>query len=88
MGYALIVFSSSTTASRLKRMAFRDGIKDVGMIQTPKIISVNGCTYSVRARVSDLEQLRQTAEEYGLKYIRIYREIIGTDGQKSYEQIM
>ncbi len=85
MGYALMVFSSSTTASRLKRTALRNGMRDINIIQTPKIISVNGCTYSVRVRVSELAELRRIADEYGLKYLKVYREIIGADGQKSYE---
>lgn len=85
MGYALMVFSSSTTASRLKRLAFRSGLKEVGIVQTPKIISENGCTHSVRTRVSSLPELKRLADEYGLKYLKIYREFIGTDGRKSYD---
>ncbi len=85
MGYALMVFSSSTTASRLKRLAFRAQLRDVNLIQTPKIISKNGCTYSVRCKVSELAALKSMADEYGLRYLKIYREITGTNGTKSYE---
>lgn len=85
MGYALMVFSSSTTASRLKRLAFRAQLRDVNLMQTPKIISKNGCTYSVRCKVSELAALKSMADEYGLRYLKIYREITGTNGTKSYE---
>ena len=85
MGYVLMVFSSSTTASRLKRLAFRAQLRDIGLIQTPKIISKNGCTYSIRCRVSELAALKNMADEYGLRYLKIYREITGAGGVKSYE---
>lgn len=87
MGYALMVFSSSTTASRLKRTALRNGIMDVGIVQTPKTISANGCTYSVRVKFSDLSALKHLAQEYGLQTAGVYRETMGIDGRKSYEMM-
>lgn len=85
MGYALIVFSSSTTASRLKRLAALKGIRGVNIIQTPKSISKNGCTYALRCPGSELFALKALAEEYGLGILTLYREILGTDGRKTYE---
>lgn len=87
MGYALMVFSSSTTASRLKRTATRNGMTDVDIVQTPKMISMNGCSYSVRTKLSNLSALKQLAQEYGLQSAGIYRETIGIDGRKSYEMM-
>ncbi len=85
MGYAIIVFSSSTTASRLKRLATRGGINSVSVIQTPKSVSENGCSYSVRCPNSIISVLKSLADEYGLNYTKIYRELIGASGVKSYE---
>lgn len=85
MGYALIVFSSSTTATRLKRLASRGGINSVSVIQTPKSVSQNGCSYSVRCPNSTLSLLKSLADEYGLNYTKIYRELVGASGIKSYE---
>lgn len=85
MGYVLMLFSSSTTANRLKRLAFRSNLREVSMIQTPKLISQNGCTYSLRCPVSTISELRQLADEYGLKYSKVYRELVGPNGIKSYE---
>ena len=85
MGYAIIVFSSSTAASRLKRLASRGGINSVSVIQTPKSVSENGCSYSVRCPNGMLSVLKSLADEYGLNYTKIYRELIGASGLKSYE---
>ena len=85
MGYALMVFSSSTTASRLKRLAFRSRLRGVDLIQTPKAISENGCTYSIRCPVRELAALRALADEYGLRYGKIFREMSDEFGRKGYE---
>lgn len=85
MGYTLMVFSSSTTASRLKRLAEANGIRGLGIVQTPKNISKNGCTYALRTPIGEISALKTLAEEYGLGILTVYREIIGTDGRKSYE---
>lgn len=85
MGYVLMVFSSSTTASRLKRLAFRSQMRSVSMLQTPKAISENGCTYSIRCSAGELTDLKRLADEYGLRYLKIYRELTGASGTKSYE---
>ncbi len=88
MGYFLFIFSSSTTAGRLKRLASKNGYGPVGLVQTPKRISENGCSYALKVSGAQMSALRGLAEEYGLKINGIYREIMGVDGSKSYEQYM
>ncbi|MBR5157172.1 MAG: DUF3343 domain-containing protein [Clostridia bacterium] len=85
MGYAIIVFSSSTAASRLKRLASKAGINSAGVVQTPKSVSKNGCSYALKCPTSVLSVLKSLADEYGLNYTNIYRELISPDGTKSYE---
>ena len=85
MGYAIIVFSSSTAASRLKRLASRAGISSVGVVQTPKSVSQNGCSYSLKCPTGALSVLKSLADEYELNYTNIYRELISPNGTKSYE---
>lgn len=85
MGDVLIVFSSSTTANRLKKLAFKNQIKGVSIVQTPKAISKDGCTYSLRCSAGQVSELTALADEYGIRYNKIYREYLGMDGLKSYE---
>ena len=86
MGAFLLIFSSSTTAGRLKRIAAKSGYAPVNLVQTPKSISENGCSYALKVSGAHLSALKALAEEYGLKVNGIYRELMGTDGLKSYER--
>lgn len=87
MGSVYLVFSSSTTAGRLKKLAGQEGIPGVGLVQTPKAISHNGCTYSIRCAPAQLSRLQGLAAENGIRYNKIYREIVGPRGMKTYEAL-
>ncbi len=87
MQVALIAFSSSTMANRLKKLAANEGIYPVTMIQTPKIISQNGCTYSLKCDMNALHELLHLADHYGIKHGFVYREFVGVDGRKSYTKL-
>ena len=86
MGNVLMVFSSSTTASRLKKLAFRNGINGLSIIQTPKVISKDGCTYSIKCDSEQLSFLKKLAEEYGIKYNNVFREFLDAKGNKMYDR--
>ena len=84
MGYALMTFSSSTTASRLKQLALRGRLRGISLIQTPRAISENGCSYAIRCPEEALAALRRLADDYGLRYLNVFRELTGAGGVKSY----
>lgn len=87
MEYALITFSSSTTANRLKRLAAGEQLRNVTLTQTPRAISLNGCTYSVKCPLNSLSALMQLAEHYHIKHGYIYRESLDAAGRKFYQKL-
>lgn len=87
METAFIVFSSSTTASRLKKLAAQEQIRDVAITQSPKAISQNGCTYSVKCGIKTLPALLALAKRYHLSHGHVYREIIDIQGRKTYQKL-
>ncbi|MGN1059435.1 MAG: putative Se/S carrier-like protein [Clostridia bacterium] len=87
MEAALIAFSSSTTANRLKKLAAREQLHGVTMIQTPKAISQNGCTYSIKCPMGTLSALLQLSEAYQIKHGHIYKESTDEEGRKFYQKI-
>ena len=87
METALIAFSSSTSVNRLKRLAAEHGIGGVTLGQTPRAISENGCTYSVRAPLSALDALLSISAEYRINHGRVYRETTDAFGRKFYQRV-
>ncbi|MBQ2696180.1 MAG: DUF3343 domain-containing protein [Clostridia bacterium] len=87
MGTALVVFSSSTTASRLKKLAMNEQLRGVTMTQSPKSVSQNGCTYALRCPMNILPSLLSLADLYHVKHGQVYREWIDREGRKRYEQL-
>ncbi len=87
MQTALVVFSSSTMASRLKKLALQAGLRGVLMTQSPKAVSQNGCTYALRCSDEVLPALLQLADEYHVKHGHVYREMTDREGRKTYQQL-
>ena len=87
MGTALVVFSSSTTASRLKKLAINEQLRGVTMTQSPKIVSQNGCTYALRCPMDVLPALLSLANLYHVKHGQVYREWIDKEGRKILEKL-
>ncbi len=87
METALIAFSSSTSANRLKRLAQEAGIGGVTLGQTPRAISENGCTYSLRAPLGALDRLLSISAEYHITHGRVYRETTDEFGRKFYQRV-
>lgn len=87
METALIAFSSSTTANRLKKLASREQIFPLTLTQTPKSVSQNGCTYSIKCSMGMLPALLQLAEDYHIQHGNVYREMIDGEGRKFYQKL-
>lgn len=83
----LVVFSSSTTTNRLKRLAFAEGLRGVGLTQAPRAISQSGCSYALRCPADTLPALLALADRYQIKHGHVYRELIDKEGRKLYQQI-
>ncbi|MBE7022730.1 MAG: DUF3343 domain-containing protein [Ruminococcaceae bacterium] len=87
MGYAWIVFSSSTSAGRLKKLALTRQLRGVRMLQTPRAISQNGCTYALFCAMDVLPQLLSLAQQYNIRHGKVYKEHIDEDGKRFFQEI-
>lgn len=81
---ALIVFSSSTSGSRLKNLTQRMQIRDVRITQTPASIKSGGCSYSLRVNLNDLEKILSLASRYNINYAAVYKEDKDISGSAVY----
>ncbi len=84
---ALVVFSSSTTASRLKRLASANSLRGVTLSQSPGLLSRNGCAYALRCPMDVLPALLSLADRYQVKHGHVYKELTDEAGRKMYQQI-
>jgi len=82
-----IVFASSTTAGRLKRLAQSAGLTAVKIAQAPKTISQNGCTYALTCPASVLPEVLELATTYGINHGYIYKEQIRPNGERYFERL-
>lgn len=87
METALIVFSSSTSGSRLKNLTLKAQIRDVRITQTPASIKVGGCSYSLRVNLQDLENVLSLAARYKVSYMAVYKEDTDISGSKVYVRL-
>ncbi len=87
METALIVFSSSTSGSRLKNLSQKAQIRDVRITQTPASIKAGGCSYSLRVNLHDLDNILTLAARYKVSYVAVYREDIDISGSKVYVRL-
>jgi len=82
-----IVFPSSTSAGRLKKLANINRISGIRMLQTPRDISQNGCTYALLYTGDNIDWLLQLAAEYDIRHGNVYRELSSAHGKREFEQI-
>jgi len=87
MKTALIVFTSSVSGSRLKNLAQRAHIRDVRITQTPSRIKSNGCSYSLRVFMSDLDRIINIARHNNIHYSGVYKEEYDLNGHVMYTRI-
>ena len=82
-----IVFSSSTAAGRLKKFAFKSGLRGVYLAQTPKEISSGGCTYSLKTSPDNYREALRLASELGLKPAGAFISEKSADGRTLYKKL-
>ena len=68
----LITFSSATTATRIKNELTKSKFS-AKVIQTPKILTKNGCSYSVKTTENALAAAEKAAEKLGVKIKNVFR---------------
>lgn len=68
----LITFSSATTATRVKKELVANRFP-AQVVQTPKSLSKNGCSYSVKTSLDALNLAEKSAEKLGVKIKNIFR---------------
>ncbi len=69
----LIVLSSLTSAQRLKRILLSKKIPSE-IIQTPKVISSGGCSYSLKIKSEDTDLILPLVKEAGINIKGIFEE--------------
>ena len=85
MGEILITFIKQSSAYNLKKVAYRAGIY-VTLVQTPKEISENGCSYGISAQRRDAQKLLSLCRNYGIEYKRVLVSYRAPDGKKVYTE--
>ena len=68
----LITFSSATTATRIKNELTKIGFT-AKVVQTPKTLTKNGCSYSVRTTENALPSAETAAGKLGVKIKNFFR---------------
>ncbi len=68
----LITFSSATTATRVKNELAKNRFS-AKVVQTPKSLTKNGCSYSVKTSENALAAAEKAAENLEVKIKSIFR---------------
>ena len=74
MERVIIVFSSITSANVVKNHLYKKHGIQTRMIQTPKNLSITGCSYCLVAGESSLETIRKLIKENGISIKGIFTE--------------
>ncbi len=73
MSQIIVLYSSATTANRLKNALSREGVS-ASVMQTPKGLSKGGCSYCLRIGQSALPRLRELTHKMDVKIKAVYME--------------
>lgn len=74
MDYILMVFTSVTGANKMKTALSKYYKIDSWVIQTPKYIGIQGCSYCLRVREEYLDIVKKASKEIGLTPKGIFKE--------------
>ncbi len=85
MGEILITFMKQSSAHKLKKAADYHNIS-TKIVQSPKELSIGGCSYAVRAKRTDGNRLINLCSEYDIDYRRVFAIYTDTNGHKVYSQ--
>ena len=83
----IIIFSNLTLTTKFKKLAANRGINGVKIIQTPRQISNQGCSYAVKASSNSLHELYLLMDESALFPVAVYKAENLTKGKISYTKI-
>ncbi len=86
MGDILITFIKQSSAYKLKKAALQNGIA-AKIVQTPKQISMGGCSYAVQANRKDVKRLTEICREYNIEYSRVIVVYLDMNGKRVYNEI-
>lgn len=78
-----VVYSSITFATHIKKIVSAFG-ESVSIVQTPKSIPVNDCSYSVKVSDKQLEKVIQNSQKYGFDIRGVYKQI----GENEFKEIV
>ena len=84
MEYGIIVYSSTTTTNRAKRLSEKK-VKSLRVFQLPSAVGIKGCNYSLRCEYHELDILKNISNEYKLNIKAIFKETT-ENGSKVYLQ--
>lgn len=68
----LITFSSATTATRIKNELTKSKFS-AKVVQTPKSLTKNGCSYSVKTTENALTEAEKAADKLGVRIKKVFR---------------
>lgn len=85
--YVMITLSSVTSAKRVERVLNESGIV-CSTVHTPKIISQNGCSHSVRLKRGELDEALKLCKKMGVNVKGVYAEKNAGKGKPEYEKIV
>lgn len=74
MERVIIVFSSITSANGVKNHLYKKYGIQTRIIQTPKNLSLTGCSYCLVANLSSLEKIKELIKENGISIKGIFTE--------------
>ena len=86
MEYGIAVCTSITTAQRVKRLAVKEQIKGVSLMQLPASLAVKGCNYSIRSQYCDFQKLCKLCGKHSLTIKATYLETL-EQGKKVYHRL-
>ncbi len=74
MNYILVVFTSVTTANRLKSLIQKKYAIESTLVQTPKVIAAKGCGYALKMEEKHTDTVWKIITDSGLSSKGIYTE--------------
>ncbi|MBQ3181207.1 MAG: DUF3343 domain-containing protein [Clostridia bacterium] len=86
MGEILITFIKQSSAYKLKKAAKLSGIS-AKVVQTPKELSIGGCSYAVLAKRADVTKLINLCNNYGIDYKRVLVVFKDINGRNVYNDL-
>ena len=81
MSKLLDIYASGTTTARLKRLLEKE-YKRAEIMQVPKSLSKNGCSFGLKIEESDLKRLIELTKAIDVKHKGIYTENSTPEGKR------